>query len=120
MHVGGVIAGDFRQYPGVVDAIQKAHLSFRVQGKLNEILVREGDMVKKDQLLARLDPTNYQIILNDRKASYTTATANFDPTATGSERGDFNDNQGQTTINSRIQQRQSLWLPFLFGLYYLM
>jgi len=78
MLVGGVTAGDFRQFPGVVDAIQKADLSFRVHGKLNLILVREGDMVKKDQLLAKLDPTDYQIVLNDRKASYATATANYD------------------------------------------
>ena len=64
--VGGVSAGDFRQFPGVVDAIQKADLSFRVQGKITEILVREGDTVKQDQVLAKLDPTDYQIILNDR------------------------------------------------------
>ncbi len=78
MLVGGVSAGDTRQFPGVVDAIQKADLSFRVEGKINEILVKEGDMVNKDQVLARLDPTDYQIRLNDRKASYETAKANYD------------------------------------------
>ena len=66
MLIGGISAGDFRQFPGVVDAIQRADLSFRVQGKLKQILVREGDMVEKDQLLASLDPTDYQIVLNDR------------------------------------------------------
>jgi RND family efflux transporter MFP subunit len=76
--VGGVTSGDFRQFAGVVDAIQRADLSFRVQGKLNQIQVKEGDMVNKDQLLAKLDPTDYQIVLNDRKASYATATANYD------------------------------------------
>ena len=78
MLVGGDIAGDFRQFPGVVDAIQRADLSFRIQGKIIEILVREGDMVDKGQLLARLDPTDYQIVLNDRKASYKTAEANYE------------------------------------------
>jgi len=78
MLVGGVTSGNFRQFPGVVDAIQKADLSFRVQGKLDEILVREGDLVEKDQLLAKLDPTDYQIVLNDRKASYATASANYE------------------------------------------
>ena len=76
--IGGVSAGDFRQFPGVVDAIQKADLSFRVQGKINEILVREGDTVTQGQVLARLDPTDYRIILNDRKASYATAEANYE------------------------------------------
>ena len=78
MLVGGDLAGDVRQFPGVVDAIQRADLSFRVQGKIIEILVREGDMVDKDQLLARLDPADYQIVLNDRKASFKTAEANFE------------------------------------------
>jgi RND family efflux transporter MFP subunit len=76
--VGGVTSGNYRQFPGVVDAMQKADLSFRVEGKLKEILVREGDMVEKDQVLARLDPTDYQIKLNDRKASYETAKANYE------------------------------------------
>jgi len=76
--VGGATTGDHRQFPGVVDAIQKADLSFRVEGKLKEIPVKEGDMVEKGQVLARLDPTDYQIKLNDRKASYETAKANYD------------------------------------------
>jgi RND family efflux transporter MFP subunit len=87
MLVGGDIAGDFRQFPGVVDAIQRADLSFRVQGKLIEIMVKEGDMVKKGQLLARLDPTDYQIVLNDRKASYKTAEANYERAKTLLEKG---------------------------------
>lgn len=78
MLVGGVSSSDVRQFPAVVDAIQKADLSFRVEGKINEILVKEGDMVEKDQPLAKLDPTDYQIRLNDRKASYETAKANYD------------------------------------------
>ena len=87
MLVGGDIDGDFRQFPGVVDAIQRADLSFRVQGKINEIMVKEGDMVKKGQLLARLDPTDYQIVLNDRKASYKTAEANYERAKTLLEKG---------------------------------
>jgi RND family efflux transporter MFP subunit len=78
MVVGGLTAGDTRQFPGVVDAIQKADLAFRVEGKIKEILVKEGDQVVKDQVLARLDPADYQIVVNDRKASYETAKANYD------------------------------------------
>ncbi len=78
MLVGGATSGNFRQFPGLVDAIQKADLSFRVQGKISEVLVNEGDMVEKGKVLAKLDPTDYQIVLNDRKASYETAKANYE------------------------------------------
>ena len=78
MLIGGMSAGDKRQFPGVVDAIQKAEISFRVRGKLNTLPVKEGQNVKKDEVLATLDPTDFQIVLNDRKASYDTATANYD------------------------------------------
>jgi len=87
MLVGGVTSGNFRQFPGVVDAIQKADLSFRVEGKVNEVLVKEGNLVEKGQVLAKLDPTDYQIVLNDRKASYKTAEANYERAKTLLEKG---------------------------------
>ncbi len=76
--VGGDITGDTRTFPAEVDAIQKADISFRVSGKIQKIFVKEGDEVKKGQVLAELDPTDFEITLKDRKASYSTAKANFD------------------------------------------
>ncbi len=78
MIIGDQQSGDTRSFPAVVDAIQKADISFRVNGKVQKILVKEGDEVKKGQLLAELDPTDFNITLNDRKASYDTAKANYD------------------------------------------
>lgn len=72
------MAGDTRTFPAVVDAIQKADISFRVDGKVQKILVKEGDEVKKGQVLAELDPIDFEIRLNDRKANYATAKANYD------------------------------------------
>lgn len=76
--IGGASSGDIRTFPAVVDAIQKADISFRVSGKIQNIFVKEGDAVNKDQLLAELDPTDFEIQLEDRKASYKTAKANYD------------------------------------------
>ena len=76
--IGGNATGDTRTFPAVVDAIQKAEISFRVDGKVQKILVKEGDEVKKGQILAELDPTDFKITLNDRQASYDTAKANYD------------------------------------------
>ena len=78
MIIGGQATGDTRTFPAEVDAIQKADVSFRVSGKIQNIFVKEGAQVKKGQLLAELDPTDFKIKLKDRKASYTTAKANYD------------------------------------------
>jgi RND family efflux transporter MFP subunit len=76
--VGDTANLDQRSFPAIVDAIRKAEISFRVSGKLNSIKVKEGDQVKKDQLLATLDPTDFKITLKDREASYQTAKANYE------------------------------------------
>ncbi len=66
-----------RDFPGSVQASQRADLSFRVPGTLQEILVREGENVTEGQLLARLDPTDYQIAVEDRQAIFDNAERNF-------------------------------------------
>ncbi len=76
--IGGDATGDTRTFPAIVDAIQKAEVSFRVDGKIQKILVKEGVEVKKGQILAELDPTDFKITLKDRQASYDTAKANYD------------------------------------------
>ncbi len=79
--VGGGDGRSTREFPGVVDATQKADMSFRISGKLESISVKEGDQVEAGQVLANLDPTDLKIILADRKASYDTAKANFNRAA---------------------------------------
>ena len=76
--IGGQATGDTRTFPAEVDAIQKADISFRVNGKIQNIFVKEGDEVKKGQVLAELDPTDFDITLKDREASFATAKANYD------------------------------------------
>lgn len=76
--VEGGSGGGIRTFPGRVDASQRAELAFRVSGRLQEILVKEGDLVQEGQVLARLDPTDYQIALEDREATYDNASRNFE------------------------------------------
>jgi RND family efflux transporter MFP subunit len=66
-----------RSFPGRVDASQRAELAFRVSGKLQEVLVKEGDLVEEGQVLARLDPTDYELVLEDRQARFDNAERNF-------------------------------------------
>ena len=71
------VEGGTRNFPARIDSLQKADLAFRVPGKVKEILVAEGEQVTEGQLLARLDDTDYQIVLNDRRASYERAQKDF-------------------------------------------
>src|SRR6185436_5332215 len=48
---------------GYVVARRMATVSAKVTGKIQEIYVEEGMAVKKDQVLARLDPVNSQTVL---------------------------------------------------------
>lgn len=75
--VDGGAAQAVREFPARVDASQRAEMSFRVSGRLQEIAVREGDMVSEGDLIARLDPTDYQIVLEDRQATFDNAERNF-------------------------------------------
>ena len=70
--------GGKRNFPGRIDAVNKAELSFRVPGKVSELLVVEGDLVEQDQLLLKLDPTDYQIVVNDRQATYDRTRKDYD------------------------------------------
>ncbi len=73
MVVAAPDAGGVRNFPGRIDANKKADLSFRVAGKLKELLVKEGDLVNKGDVIARLDATDFQITVNDKKSFYTRA-----------------------------------------------
>ncbi len=75
-----VAGSDFagkRSFPGRIESTYRADLAFRVQGTVQEILVKEGDLVESGQLLARLDPTDYEIVVRDRVASFENSQRNF-------------------------------------------
>ena len=66
-----------REYPARVSAIQKADLSFEVPGKLIYFPIKEGEEVKKGQLLAGLDPRDYQYMYDQAHAKYEHSLAMF-------------------------------------------
>jgi RND family efflux transporter MFP subunit len=76
--IEGPESGGQRSFPGRVAAARRADLAFRVAGKLNTIPVVEGQRVAEGDTVATLDPTDFQITLNDRKATYDRAKADYD------------------------------------------
>ena len=58
------------QYPGRVKAAQDVNLAFRVSGTIQKILVKDGAYVRAGQLLAQMDPSDYQIQLDATEAKY--------------------------------------------------
>lgn len=58
------------QYPGKVKAAEDISLSFRVSGTIEKIYVEDGQRVRQGELLAMLDPTDYQVQLDATEAEY--------------------------------------------------
>jgi RND family efflux transporter MFP subunit len=70
--------GGIRRFPGRIDALNKAELSFRVPGTVQELPVKEGDRVEEGQLLVALDPTDFEIALKDAQAAFDRAKNDFE------------------------------------------
>jgi multidrug efflux system membrane fusion protein len=77
MAVGAGDGGGARSFPGSVQATDQVDLSFRVDGPLITFPINEGDLVKKGQVLARIDPRDYRIRLDAARAHMERTDADF-------------------------------------------
>ncbi|MGN6313076.1 MAG: efflux RND transporter periplasmic adaptor subunit [Rhodanobacteraceae bacterium] len=68
-------AGAVLQATGYVVARREATVSAQITGTLTEVLVEEGEHVRKNQILARLDDSGYRAALDAAKAQYAAAQA---------------------------------------------
>lgn len=83
------------ELPGQIQAIREASMGFEVPGLLQEVLVNEGDKVKKGQVLARLDKRDFQAAKDSAEAQLLAAQSEaeraqalFDRQATSKQRLD--------------------------------
>jgi RND family efflux transporter MFP subunit len=58
--IGSLEPAAMREFPGTIRAYQTAEMGFEVSGRVTEFLVKEGDVVEKDAVLARLDARDYE------------------------------------------------------------
>lgn len=75
--ISPVTHGQLRRFPAQVQAAERAPLAFRVNGELVSLPAQSGQVVKEGTLLARLDPADFQLRLDDRKARFELAQSQF-------------------------------------------
>ena len=66
-----------QRFSGIIQSQYSANLAFRVPGTVDSLLVKEGDRVKKGQVLARLDPHDFQVTVNQAQAQLSEAMAAY-------------------------------------------
>ncbi len=59
---------NIRRYPAIVEANEKNDASFKVSGRVIELRFKQGQEVKKGDLMARLDARDYELARNRAKS----------------------------------------------------
>ena len=59
-----------KEFSGIIKEAKEVNLAFRVAGKIEKILVKEGDYVREGDLIAMIDPRDYEIQAAVAKAQY--------------------------------------------------
>jgi membrane fusion protein, multidrug efflux system len=78
MTVGGALVASGASYSAEIRPKIESQLAFRVGGKVVERLVDIGSVVRKNQILLRLDPADLQLSANAALAQVAAAKANDD------------------------------------------
>lgn len=69
---------DFKNFSGIVISNTSSDLAFRVEGQIKKIYVKDGDKVKKGQILGELDNIIYRIEENEMSANLNDAENIFE------------------------------------------
>ena len=79
--------GDTLSYPGEIQGSQNVNLAFEVSGRIIEMPAQEGIEATEGQLLARLDPADFQAALDAAESRARTSKDTFDRFSEVFERG---------------------------------
>ncbi|UCF34651.1 MAG: efflux RND transporter periplasmic adaptor subunit [Phycisphaerales bacterium] len=77
MAVGAGLGELRRSYPGEIRPYQEVDMAFQVSGPLIELPIQRGDEVEEGQLLARIDPRDFQNELDAAQAVLDEAEAKY-------------------------------------------
>lgn len=87
-----ISADKTEQFPGVIKEIDQVNLAFRVAGPIQKIYVKEGDYVQKGQLVAQMDPRDYEIQKNAIEIQVNQLRSEYDRIAELRKRGSAAEN----------------------------
>lgn len=90
-----------RSLVGELQAAEVWNLAFPIQGRVTQLLVNEGDKVKKGQILATLDPMVYELKLRNAQA------------ALESSRSERNEKFDALAAQSRLKEKGYMTGPML-------
>jgi len=92
------------QFLGQFSAVKQVEVRPQVGGTLNKISFKDGDIVQKGDLLFEIDPTPYQIKLNQATAQLDTARARLDLATRQSDRAETLKQNGFGTVENADQR----------------
>jgi len=90
--------------------IRRVNLSFRVGGRIAEILFREGDQISKGEVIARLDREPFEDNLAVAEAQIQSAKANYGKLQAGNRPQEIE--QAKATLNQRAASLRVLEADF--------
>jgi RND family efflux transporter MFP subunit len=64
-------------FPAVAAAADRAQLSFRVSGEIEALNVKAGDFVSKGEVIATLDPNDFQLAVDNSRARFTASDTKY-------------------------------------------
>ncbi|WP_345422562.1 efflux RND transporter periplasmic adaptor subunit [Halioxenophilus aromaticivorans] len=68
---------EITRFPAVVSASQSSELSFQVGGLLQEFPIKEAQTIQRGELIAKLDPRDFQSVLDAAKAQFNSANTEY-------------------------------------------
>ena len=97
-----------RTFSGIIRESSEVGLAFRVAGPIQDIHVKEGDYISKGQLVARIDPRDYEVQLAVIQAQYEQVKAEFDRLTELNLRRSVSDNDYEKAVAGEKMLRMQL------------
>ncbi len=90
-------------FPGVVKEFDEVKLSFRIAGPIDKLPVKEGQFVKKGELIAQIDPRDYKLQYEATLAEYEQAIGEIERLEELYKKKNLTDNDYEKAISGKKQ-----------------